>query len=376
YYADTRLLLGLLNETETQTFALGLSTGLRALWEAEEDFDFTFASPSTASLDYDLDWATGAAETFLRYRQRDVDSTTLLELDLDTPTPDDFREIREDATERRYDGGFGLQLATDSPSSYEINFAATRIDYDEEADDLAPRTTLQGDGAWILQLTPAVSGTLGATYSYFDAENPRETEIREGEVNAGVIYDPNELLRLRFGLGYANYTREETVGGVRRDVSDDSGYVLTGGLRYLFEEITLDANARLTNAAPETRLSGTLQATYPLPRGLLTGRLFQRYGGGETGDEIRVVGASIGVDREINTASRLGFDVAVARQEDLDTDDPDVDRFNFTATYSYDLTEAVTASVGYRFRSRDEEPESATSNAVFVEVGRAFESGF
>ena len=60
YYADTRLLLGLLNETPTQTFALGLDTGLRALWEAEEDFDFTFASPSTATLDYGNEWASGA----------------------------------------------------------------------------------------------------------------------------------------------------------------------------------------------------------------------------------------------------------------------------------------------------------------------------
>ena len=49
YYADTRLILGLLSETPTQTFELGLDTGLRALWEAEQDFEFTFASPSTAT---------------------------------------------------------------------------------------------------------------------------------------------------------------------------------------------------------------------------------------------------------------------------------------------------------------------------------------
>jgi hypothetical protein len=52
YFADTRLALGLLQETPTQTFALGFNTGLRALWEAEEDFDLTFASPSTATAAY------------------------------------------------------------------------------------------------------------------------------------------------------------------------------------------------------------------------------------------------------------------------------------------------------------------------------------
>ena len=40
-YADTRLVLGFANNTPTQTFALGLDTGLRALWEAEQSFDFT-----------------------------------------------------------------------------------------------------------------------------------------------------------------------------------------------------------------------------------------------------------------------------------------------------------------------------------------------
>ncbi len=389
YFADTRLVLGLLNETQTQVFALGLDTGLRALWEAEEDFEFTFASPSTATLDYGREWAAGSIDTFLRYRQRDVDSTRLVDADpgdpadpdSPTPTPDDLREISGDATERRYDAGVGLEFATDSPSSYALNLSGTRFDYSGDTggdgDTGTPRTTVAGDATWRLQLNPVFAGTLGAGYSRYEAEDEEETRIREGVVDAGVIYDPSEVLEVSLGLGYATYTREELDGdGQRQTIDDDSGYVLRAGARYLFEDVTLTASTSLTNAAPQTRLSGDVRARYPLPNGALTGRVFQRYGGGAGGDEIRVTGGSIGLDHEINTISRLGFDVAVVRQESLDVDEPDLDRLNFTATYSYDITEAVSASVGYAFRRRDEDPERATSNAVFFEIGRTFETRF
>jgi len=375
YYGDTRLVLGLLNETPTQTLTLGLDTGLRALWQAEEDFELTFASPSTARVGYIQDWSSGTADTYLRYRQRDVDSTSLEFIDEDIDGAiDDIREIDQNGTERRYDGGFDLEVATDSPSSYEFNFVGTRFDYSGDSEDRTPRTTLAGDALWILELNPVVSGTVGAGYSYYDADNPQQTEIRQGDIDFGVIYDRSEILQLRFGVGYATYTREQLVQGTRETINDDNGYVVRGGLRYAFEEVTVEANLRLSDAAPETRLSGDVRAVYPLPRGSITGRVFQRYGGGDTGEEIRVSGAAIGLQREINTVSQLGFNVSAARQENLDTDEADTDRLNFTATYSRNLTEVVSANVGYRFRSRDQDPESADSNAVFFEIARSFET--
>ena len=45
-----------------------------------------------------------------------------------------------------------------------------------------------------------------------------------------------------------------------------------------------------------------------------------------------------------------------------------------TATYSYDITEVVSADIGYRFRSREQDPEDAQSNAVFFQIGRTFET--
>lgn len=44
YYADTLVGLGYTRSTETQSVSFGLDTGVRALWQAEEDFEFTLAS--------------------------------------------------------------------------------------------------------------------------------------------------------------------------------------------------------------------------------------------------------------------------------------------------------------------------------------------
>ena len=45
-----------------------------------------------------------------------------------------------------------------------------------------------------------------------------------------------------------------------------------------------------------------------------------------------------------------------------------------TASYSHDLTDSVSADIGYRFRHREEDPQDATSHAVFLEIGKTFET--
>lgn len=384
YFGDTRLGLGLLQETPTQTFALGFDTGLRALWEAEEDFELTFASPSSATAAYVQEWATGAVDTFLRYRQQRVGFRRPLEEffdpDLDEIIiPDDPAQREGDTTERRYDARVILDLARDAPSAYSFRLDANRIDYSDTAANRTPRDTLRGSGVWSLRLNPVLSAALSGGFFYYTADNLRDTEIREWEADAGFIYDPSPLLRVTAGLGYADRERRERTGpggtGPRETVRTDTGFSFRSTLRYDFEDVVVNATLRVTDAAPETRVSGELRAAYPLPRGNLTGRVFQRFAGGDTGDEIRVTGVGIGLLQEIDRVSRLRFDVAFSRRENQDDPaDPDADRLDVTTAFSYDLTERITANLGYRFRSLDEGPDDAQSHAVFVEIGRTFET--
>jgi opacity protein-like surface antigen len=370
YYADTRLLFGLLSETEDQTFALGFDTGLRALWEAEQDFDFTFASPSTATADYGREWASGALDAGVSYRQQDFNDRDLP--DGENFTPDDLDQGQREVTEYRYDADVALALATDSPSSYELNFSATRFDYSDTGIDAVPRDTFRGDALWRLQVNPVLSAALFGSYVYFDSDNEENTNIRTGELDAGVIYEPSETLRIDAGLGYTRRRQEETLGGVRTTDEQD-GPAVRAALRYAFEDITINAFGRYTQATEGRPLTGAISAAYPLPRGRITGRVFQRNTGGSAGDEVQVTGVGIGLLRELNTVSALQFDFAAARQTDVTAPfEPDIDRLSFTAAYSYALTEVVSANLGYRYRSFDQNPDDATSNAVFVEIGRSF----
>jgi hypothetical protein len=89
-----------------------------------------------------------------------------------------------------------------------------------------------------------------------------------------------------------------------------------------------------------------------------------------------VVTAGLGLSHAINSISSLNFGASYGLQ--VNQDDPaapDINRADFSAVYSRNITATVFANLGYQFRWRDED-DSATSNAVFVTLGRSFETRF
>lgn len=383
YFADTRLNLGYLNATDTQTFRLGLDTGLRALWEAGEDFRFTVASPTSANLGYVNEWASGAFDAALTFRQRRIDYIESID-DFVTDNgalPDDLDQLAGNSYEQRYDANIGVAFATDSPSSYALRFLATQIDYTEDTPGQSARTTLEGQANWTLQLTPVFSSIVSGDYLAYDADNTAETSLRVSTLDAGLIYEPSANFLVGGGLGYADRQREDTNGaGVRSTTQSNNGPLVRANLRYNVEEdFVLRANAAYTTAAPDPQFTGNVVGTYRLPRGSIRGRIFQNYTATKSGgNQARVNGASIGIERELTTLASLSLDLAYAHQQNVDevvdTGPADIDRVTAVAALSYDITEAVAVDVGYRFRSREQEPNSAQSNAVFFQIGRTFES--
>jgi hypothetical protein len=378
-YGDTRLTLDFLRDTRSQTLGMGIDTGLRALAEAEEDFEFRLATPSRAYLTYLQEGPNTAFDSNFRLRSRQVDYNVFDDEDLGE-LPDDLTVLEGDTRELRADADVGLVLGVDAPSSTEFRLLATNIDYTDETetDNLTPRYSLAGEAIWTLRLTSVFSAALFGSYSYYNADNEENDEIRVAEAEAGLVYEPSERLRIRGGLGYADRTREETnpETGVRAETEDDSGPTARGDFRYILPSLTLIGDARVTTAAPETRLSGNLLAVYNLPRGRATGRVFQRYGGSQTGSDSRVTGAGVGLVRDLNTVSRVEFDASYAIQVDEDDpDEPDIERTDLTASYIYDLTDTVSAELGYGYRHRIEDPDDADSHRVFMVLGKTFETG-
>ena len=376
YFADTRVILGLLSESDSQTFELGLDTGLRALWQAEEDFDLTYASPTTASLGYAREWADASFGADFAYRAAEVDFTRTILIDADGGgVPDDLAQIDDDATEYRTDAALDLELGTDARSSYSFSLDATNIDYSQDASDQVPRTTVQGEAGWTLRLTPVLWGGLTGNYLYYDGQDDQDTEVRIGEIDAGVIYQAMPALQLSAALGYADRTREETVAGRRETTEDETGPTARFGVNYDLDDFQIFSEGRITTAAPKTRFQGYLSVVYPLPRATVNLRAFQTYFGDSSGDESRFTGAGIGLTRELTPVSSLGLDFQVAQQSNQDNPAAaEVERFDASVTYSYALTEVMSADLGYRYSQRREDPEDATGNAVFVQIGRTFET--
>ena len=394
YFTDTTLGLSLLNETPIQSITLGFETGVRAFWEADEDFDLTFASPTTVEADYLREWVGGSIDAGVRYRQTRVDFdrplADVLEEDLDEDDldllpdgieelPDDTERIQGETIEQRYDANVALELATNAPSSYEFTLATTRFEYSDDGSTRTPRSSIQGRGLWTLRLTPVLSSAVLARYYLFEADNLAETRIREAELDAGVIYVASDRLRLTAGLGYVDRLREQTQrNGEVVEVENGTGPALRAGARYRLNGLVINADTRLSDTVPERRLSGNLRLTYPVrPDTLVNARLFRRYIGNSRGQEVELTGAGLGVERELSSVSSVGLDFAVANQANEDNPDAaDVRRLDATATYTRELTAAVSADIGYRFRNRDEDPDSATSHAVFFEIGRTFDTRF
>ena len=128
----------------------------------------------------------------------------------DPDVPDTLDQVDRDTREYRYDADIGFTGGTSSPSTWGVRILANTFDYDETGSNLTPRTTVNPQANWQLRLTPVLSGALFGGYYYYNADNRQETEIRVAEADAGVIYEPSEVLRLGVGLGYADRRREET----------------------------------------------------------------------------------------------------------------------------------------------------------------------
>lgn len=381
YLGDTGLDLILEQNTQSHNLLLGFNTALRALDQAGEDFEFTLGSPTGALLDYDYEGPGGTLfDARLSYLQRRTDFIDFDILDPVGPEDDPITIRNEDDTrEQRLDADIGVEFFTDSPSSYGLRWIGSNIDYSDDVANLTPRQTNEFAGTWTLRLTPVFSSIVAAEYYHYEAENNAETELTISEIDAGIVYEPDENLRLRGGIGYADRQREETRGGTRQTTQNDQGPTLRGDVRYLTDDFVLTGDARYTTAAPDPRLGLNLNANYALARGTLTGRLFNRYAGAaDNGNEIRVAGFSVGLEQAINTSSSYGLDLAVVNRESLDNEnDPDTLSTSVTARYMRALTETVTAELGYRYRAQNEDAPGfdADSHRVFFSIGKTFQTG-
>ena len=401
FYGDTRFGLGLLRASETRSLRFLLDTGVRILDQPDESVEFTIASPSVARAAYAQEFANAAFDIDVSARSRRIERGVIDEdffIDPDVPVPpgdpgalpEDVTRIDDNTFEQRFDLDTGLALGTNAPSSLDFRLTATDVDYSGDSpEDFAPRSAAELAAFWRLRLNPVFSAVVFGNYRYEDSteevgDQTQDTRIDEAELDLGVSYQPQDRLSLTLGAGYASRTEETTIAG-DETTEDNSGISLRALGDYTTDDLAFQFSARYTTAAENARFSGDFRAIYALPRGEISGRVFQSYGLGSEGDDRRVTGAGLGYRHEVNSFSGLLFDFRATNSASADdetddlsaADEDDRSQIDFTATYDRSFTRVVSGSLGYRLTQRyEDDPGDATSHQVFVQIGRSFVTGF
>ena len=72
-------------------------------------------------------------------------------------------------------------------------------------------------------ITPVFSTALFGGYTYYTADDDIDSELNIAEGEAGLVYQPDENLRIRGGIGYADRHREgdDLTTGERHTIQDD-----------------------------------------------------------------------------------------------------------------------------------------------------------
>ncbi len=384
YFGDTRIGIGLIQETDTQNLRFNLNTGLRALDQPDQSFEWVVASPSVARFAYSQDFANNAFDIDVsaasqRIDQLILDTNPVFDDQGQPVVPEDVTLINANTYQQRYDLNTGFVTGTNSPSSISFRLRASSVNYSgDSAEDYVSRTGAEGILTWTLRFSPVLSSVVAAGYDYQDANDDPNTQINNTELDIGLTYEPSDDLSLTFGGGYANReerTTDEATG--IRSTDTNTGIALRALGDYQTDYLDLGFSLRYTTAAPTTRISGDLQARYELPRGGINVRAYQNYGLGSEGDDRRVTGLGVSYSHQINNLSTVLFDASAANSASADKDaaDPDRNQFGFTAQYTRDFTDVVSASLGYTF-TRYDQNDDATSNRFYVQIGRSFVTGF
>jgi hypothetical protein len=384
FFAETRFGFGLRRETARERLTFGFNTGARAIAPAEGDAEFTWASPWTASAGYGFDWAGGAVQTDLAFRQRRFDflADEIVFREVVVPgwfgdeivfVPDDLVRRERDVTERRYDAGISLVLAPDAPSSYRLALRGTAIDFSGDG-GFVGRQEARGDASWRLRLTPRISAAANADFRLTDIDNAADTTIRTADVDIGLVLEPAADFSLGFGVGIGEEVRRATIDGDRRTIVSESGLTLRANLAYRpTEDLDVAATLRVSDAGD--RVEGSVRARYAYPLGSLSASLTQSFTGSALGDQVRVTRLGLGFSRALDDLTGLTLGAAYGIQSNRDADVADIHRADLSASVSRTIAPDLSASLGYRFRTRDQD-ERATSHAVFVTLARSFETPF
>ncbi|MCB4458562.1 hypothetical protein [Leisingera sp. McT4-56] len=395
-FASTGLTFGLLRETPLDRFGLTASGTLRAVNGpgAESGLD-----DQRLELSYDREGARSAFGINASYLQSDIEFLRPLE-DFENDEgeielPSDLDDLNGTGTRESYRTGFTLELGQDEPvgAAFSGEYLALRYS-DTSNSSLSDNDRSNLDADLFLRFTPLVTGTLGAAYQVYDAEDEEQTRRETNTGYFGLNFEVSPILRLETQLGYTTIdTREfgtvtQTQGPsgllrLERDmpngiVSAEIEQIVTedGDIRNFLAGRSLDLPAGsfavalgvADTDAGGSDFIGSLDWSQELASGAMSARLDRSLRFDEENGNTLRTALFFDYAHDINSVSAIGLNAGYTIS---DKTGGKTDIGDFTVSYRHALTRDWGLDLGYRYRLREElEEPRAQSHSVFFTMRR------
>ena len=403
----TDLAFGLTSRTRRQTLSLDLDAAVATSSNPSEGDDEVELDEPRLAFAYERQGARSRLGAALRLRRRDLDEARLIDLDdpFDLlPEADDL--VISSGSRTDLDAEVGIATGIDRPLGFELDLRADLRRYEGTIDpDLTDRDILGATAALRLRASERLTGRLALGATDLDDASGESRESRSLGLTGS--YEATARTRLTAALGGTRITSlrfrdldddgfaetarrgetsgiEASLGAVRDMLSGTlSAEIETeleeGGRRdavrvaRAFEPrpgTSLRASLGLSRGEDgEAAAVGDLFLRRELARGALTASLRRRAGTDADGEGVTSTTASLGVLRELSRASAVSLDLDHAVVEEAGGDES---QSELRLTWRRALTRDWSLSAGYELSRRGAGERDASSNALFLSLGREF----
>lgn len=401
---DSKLSFSYLDQRANDTLRLDLDGVLRAIEPPGRASSGDVLDDPRIRLSYNRQSANSRLNVSAEYRQTSVDFLDPFDRDrFFANDPLDERDLTQDQGNREQIATrFGFETGLNDPIGFTLEGRYLEQSYSDTTDPaLFDSRTLGLTGTTRFDLSPVSTALIVLRYEDYSADDALRTDRLTSSLSLGFTTELTKVDTLDVSIGYQNIeeqnllgstsTKSGVIGGVNLTRELTLGTIgagfdlresVNGSVATLIVERamplplgTVDFSLGVTRDVTGTLSPvGSINFIHEMPRSTLTASLDRQVTTSALANELRVTQASLGYAFEVNSLSNITLLADFA--EISQAGGPavtDTTRVNLSATYSRDLTRDWRFSSGYEYRMVDEDGrDTATSNRVFVTVGREF----
>ncbi len=393
--SNTTLSFGLKQQTRTSALSLSAATDAQLANGEVETSGVEFGNHNLA-LSYNHDTATGGLSLDSRYSESDLVALETL-IDDESGT---FVTEEDPGHRNRFYNALSFSHGEGTPLELTFSISQTAIWYEDTiSTSYNDSDAYAGSANAVMTLSPVSTLTAMLSYSALDTHNDANTTRETYDSALTLRYRLSPIWSSSASIGYTEIDQSGTgsisdQSGVRFGASISRqlslgnvslGYnrrVATLGMR---DEVTLGGELSGKDSAlsynigwsaledEDSDFFGNINFTQDLPRGQVTLNASQNFATDSDGFNSQSSQVSASWAHQINSISRFNLSATYSAVDYDNPSDTDTQLRSVSASYNRSLTEDWSLVGGVRYRREtDADDGDATSNTVFVTVGRDF----